>query len=338
MKFKKTIFLSASLLLFASFLMFFSSNSTELIKPEYGRDNTKLNSKKLVEVELVKDISNINILDLKTFRFSSVDGKINVDSEGNLIVDRELRHWLDFYLSALGELELEQVIAIIEQKINQLPSPGREQAHQLFRNYLGYKTALSEYDERAALESNEIGSIEQLQGRLDWQSRLRRQWLSSDAVESFWKMDEVIDDYALQKLVIRSSDLNSEEKAAALEALEQSLPDELSSFKKEVYIASDLLIKEEALDVKGDSNSLRKLRIEEVGMEAADRLERLDVSQGSWNKKLEDYRDLKEKILSEEGLSEVDKQEQLDDYRNKIFTDKEQLRIDAALQLLSAEE
>jgi len=300
--------------------------------PDQSSINTKV---------IESDNKNIKILELKTFRFSSVDGSIKVDSHDALVIDRDLRHWFDFYLSAIGELNLEQIIVMMQQEINQLPSPGREQAHELLSQYLSYKQELSEYDNRESLavdqHSNieQYSDIEQLTQRLDWQMRLRRRYLSPNVVESFWQHDEVIDLYALDKLMIKNSDLSLADKQLQLLALEQSLPDSLQTFKQDLYIAKNLLEKENALSQTEDSSALRQLRIQEVGVEATDRLEVIDKTHANWQARVFAYRQEMLTLSEAKGMSTIDKEGQISEYRQQNFSDKEQLRLKAAVALLS---
>lgn len=288
-----------------------------------------------VKNNAVDNNENINILELKTFRFSSIDGSIKVDSDNILIIDQDLRHWLDFYLSAIGEVNLQQIIAMMQQEIDKLPNPGRDQAHTIMDQYLAYKQELGEYDKRELLAVDSNNNIEQLSNRLDWQMRLRRRYLADDVVESFWHNDEVIDNYALEKLVIRNSDISDTDKEAQLLALEKSLPDSLASFKKELYVASNLLEKEKELSQSDDPTELRNLRIQEVGIEATDRLEAIDKTQNTWRLKVLSYRDEKQRLSAIEGMSTIDKENILAQYREDNFADNERLRLPAAVQLLS---
>lgn len=288
-----------------------------------------------VKNNAVDNNENINILELKTFRFSSIDGSIKVDSDNILIIDQDLRHWLDFYLSAIGEVNLQQIITMMQQEIDKLPNPGRDQAHTIMDQYLAYKQELGEYDKRELLAVDSNNNIEQLSNRLDWQMRLRRRYLADDVVESFWHNDEVIDNYALEKLVIRNSDISDTDKEAQLLALEKSLPDSLASFKKELYVASNLLEKEKELSQSDDPTELRNLRIQEVGIEATDRLEAIDKTQNTWRLKVLSYRDEKQRLSAIEGMSTIDKENILAQYREDNFADNERLRLPAAVQLLS---
>lgn len=324
-------FIAASIGITLSFL-----NPNEV---EYITDTDKgstIKSQPLLKNSVTNnDAENISILDLDTFRFTSVDGSIKVDENNILIIDQDLRHWLDFYLSALGEIDLQKIISMMQLEINKLPNPGRDQAHEIMEQYLAYKRELGEYDDRELLAVDHSNSIEQLSNRLGWQMRLRRRYLEDNIVEAFWHNDEVIDNYALEKLTIKNSNLSDEEKKDKLLALDESLPESLYAFKKELYVASNLLEKEKALSQPDDPEALRNLRIQEVGIEATDRLEAIDKTQKAWQLKVLSYRNEEQRLSEIEGMSNADKEDILAQYRKDNFEDKERLRLPAAVKLLS---
>ncbi len=330
-------FIALSIIVILSVL----NTSTVEYSTDIGIDNPIPHQTSIKTKAIGSDNKNIKILELKTFRFSSVDGSIKVDSNNSLVIDRDLRHWFDFYLSAIGELTLDQIILMMQQEINQLPSPGREQAHELLSQYLSYKQELSEYDNRELLvvdqHSNieQLSDLEQLSQRLDWQMRLRRRYLSPNVVESFWQHDEVIDLYALNKLMIKNSDLSLADKQVQLETLEQSLPDSLQTFKQDLYIANNLAKKEKTLAQIEDPEALRELRIQEVGIEATDRLESIDKTQAAWQARILAYQQEILSLSEAEGISTIDREGLIAEYRQQNFSDKEQLRLNAAVVLLS---
>lgn len=290
-----------------------------------------------VNADLLRPEKTIDILQLKTFRFSSIDGEIKADENGNLIIDRGLRHWIDFHLSASGEITLLQVIKIMQESIALLVSPARDQAKQLLQNYLDYKKDLAEYENRETMASQEAATIDDLYQRLDWQKRLRRQWFSKSTVESFWQLDEVVDDYALVKLSIKQSGLSLQEKSFQIERLEKDLPQELQYLKNEMKVVDQLYKQEQQMRMQGDVAQIREVRIQSVGLAATDRLELVDIKQDNWHKKLLAYSEKKEIILQMEGLSEFDKEKSLRAYQQQYFSAKEILRLPAALELIAEE-
>ncbi|HCM06086.1 MAG TPA: hypothetical protein DIC30_08775 [Oceanospirillales bacterium] len=332
--------LSFATLSFVTALTIFIVNTFNLNDSDTKHESLSIDQEEIVSPQSTtqpapSEIDNLNILELNTFRFSSVDGAIKVDKHNHLIIDEDLRHWFDFYLSAIGEIDINKITLLMEKEINALPSPGKEQAHNIMNQYLAYKRELAQYENQELRSVDGNHDIEQLSNRLDWQMRLRRQHLDDNVVESFWKKDEIIDSYALEKLKIRNSDISEADKEEQLEALENSLPEELYSFKQELYIASNLLEKEKELAESSNPTELRNLRIEEVGIEAADRLAEVDKSQQEWQLKVLAYRNEVQKISDSEGISNIDKEELISEYREENFSNTEILRLKAAVQLLS---
>ncbi|MBA35340.1 MAG: hypothetical protein CMI14_07895 [Oleispira sp.] len=332
--------LSFATLSFVTVLTIFIVNTFNLNDSDTKHESLSIDQEEIVSPQSTtqpapSEIDNLNILELNTFRFSSVDGAIKVDKHNHLIIDEDLRHWFDFYLSAIGEIDINKITLLMEKEINALPSPGKEQAHNIMNQYLAYKRELAQYENQELRSVDGNHDIEQLSNRLDWQMRLRRQHLDDNVVESFWKKDEIIDSYALEKLKIRNSDISEADKEEQLEALENSLPEELYSFKQELYIASNLLEKEKELAESSNPTELRNLRIEEVGIEAADRLAEVDKSQQEWQLKVLAYRNEVQKISDSEGISNIDKEELISEYREENFSNTEILRLKAAVQLLS---
>jgi lipase chaperone LimK len=330
--------LSFATLSFVTAFTIFIVNIFDLNGSDTKNESLSINQKEILSPQSItqpapSEIDNLNILELNTFRFTSVDGAIKVDKHNHLIIDEDLRHWLDFYLSAIGEIDINKITLLMEKEIDTLPSPGKEQAHNIMNQYLAYKRELAQYENQELRSMDGNHDIEQLSNRLDWQMRLRRQHLDDNVVESFWKKDEIIDSYALEKLKIRNSDISEADKEEQLEALENSLPEELYSFKQELYIASNLLEKE--LAESSNPTELRNLRIEEVGIEAADRLAEVDKSQQEWQLKVLAYRNEVQKISESEGISNIDKEELISEYREENFSSTEVLRLKAAVQLLS---
>ena len=291
----------------------------------------------LQSIDTSKQLTSADIMQLRTFRFASVDGQLLQDADGNLIVNRDLRHWIDFYLSATGELSLEQIIAVMQQEISLLESPGKEQALALLENYIGYKTALAEYDQREALSMTEVTSMEQVGERLDWQKRLRREWLDDDTVQEFFQLDEIVDDFAYQKLAIHTSELSADEKAQQTQQLEQELPAELIQFKKQIALSKDLMLKEQQLIKEGRADEIAQLRSETVSPEAVERLETVDQQHENWRSRVMNYSAHINEVESMEGVSVEYKQQLIQDYQAQHFGEREKLRLPAAVQLLQAE-
>src|SRR5690554_2038405 len=262
------------------------------------------------------DSVTVDLQELKTFRGATVDGALRTDHHGNLVIDMQLRHWIDFHLTATGELSVEEIKAIMQQQIYALPQPGQQQALDLLDAYLGYLAALADYD---ALEA-----------RFRWQQRLRREWLDPLVVEAFFGAEETIDEYTLAAQRLRKDGASEE----ALAALETTLPEPIRQMREQSRQIIHMGQTEAELREQGASaNDIQQWRTQEYGAEAAARLARLDQQQSQWQQRIKDYKSYQETV-TEQNLSTEEQDKLLQTYRNKHFSEAEQKRINAALTLL----
>jgi lipase chaperone LimK len=272
---------------------------------------------------------------LKTFRAASVDGVLATDEFNNLIIDRQLRYWLDFYLSALGEASLVEIKQMMMAEIAKLPQPGRDQAIQLLTRYLNYKEQLANYDGMAESFSADLDGMA---ARHQWQKRQRREWFQPETVEAFWHMDEAVDDLALNKLLVRNSELSEEQREQAIKQLEQDMPEDWQALRHQALLASDLENQVEAMRRSAEFNEsdVRDYRLQTVGPEATARLENLDKQQQQWQQRIISLIAEEQRIQGLQGLGDIEKQNLLETYQQQHFSAAERLRLDAAKQLLSA--
>lgn len=272
---------------------------------------------------------------LKTFRATSVDGVLATNEFNNLIIDRQLRYWLDFYLSALGEVSLTEIKQMMLAEIAKLPQPGRDQALQLLTRYLNYKEQLANYDGMAESFSADLDGMA---ARHQWQKRQRREWFQPETVEAFWHMDEAVDDLALNKLLVRNSELSEEQREQAIKQLEQDMPEDWQALRHQALLASDLENQVEAMRRSSEfsESDVRDYRLQTVGPEATARLENLDKQQQQWQQRIISLIAEEQRIQGLQGLGDIEKQNLLETYQQQHFSAAERLRLDAAKQLLSA--
>lgn len=269
---------------------------------------------------------------LATFRGAQVDGALRTDHKGSLMIDMQLRHWLDFYLSAQGEVPLADLILTMQQQMRQLPEPGQSQALALLDNYLGYLAELANYDAEAGRRLVHANASD-LAARLAWQQRLRRQWLEPAVVEAFFVAEEKIDEYTLAAQQLKRDGATAEQLAA----LEQTLPEEIQQMRQESRQLLTLVSSETELKQQGASAAdIQQWRVERYGSEAAARLAKVDQQQAQWHERLRAYQ-LYQNSSALSQLSNDDRNKLLMAYRNKHFSANEQKRLQAAMQLLANE-
>lgn len=268
---------------------------------------------------------------LKTFRGAAVDGQLRTDFKGRLVIDMQLRHWIDFHLSAQGEVPLAEIVALMQQQMQQLPQPGQQQALQLLDDYLGYLQALAGYDAEAARRLVQPG-MDDLEARLLWQQRLRREWLQPLVVEAFFGAEEQLDQHTLASRRLRRDGASPE----ALAALEQTLPEPLQQMRQESRQLLQLRQQEQQLSQSNDPGALQQWREQQFGPEAAGRLADLDKQHQQWQQRLQAYQAYRDS-LALQGLNEADRERLLATYQRKHFSAAEQKRLPAALSLLAAD-
>lgn len=273
-----------------------------------------------------------DVTKLMTFRGASVDGYLRTDHRGQLVIDIQLRHWMDFYLSAQGEVPLDELLPIMRSQIAGLTEPGRSQAGNLLDNYLGYLAALGDYDREAEKRIGQSG-MDELAARVAWQQRLRREWLEPLVVEAFFHADEVMDNYTLARQQLRAQGADE----VQLAALDSSLPQELQQMRAETRQILTLQQREQQLREQGSSVAdIQHWREQQFGKEAAERLAKADLQQQQWQQRLHDYQQYRDS-LALQGLANQDRELLLNTYRSRHFSEAEQKRLSAALTLLAVE-
>lgn len=283
-------------------------------------------------VQQYSTITPQDLSQLKTFRGAQVDGALRTDHKGKLIIDMQLRHWIDFHLSAQGELELNDIIDYMQNQMRNLPEPGQSQALAVLEDYLGYLDALGKYDQEESKRLDEP-SMNDMAARLAWQQRLRRQWLEPEVVAAFFEAEEKIDEYMLAKIQLRNDGASAEELAA----LEQKLPEAVQQMRKESQQILTHRSSEQQLRSDGASDAdIHAWRTQEYGAEAAHRLADLDKRNAQWQQRLQDYQRYQQSQVVQK-LAQEDQEKLLQTYRNKHFSENEQKRLSAALQLLAIE-
>lgn len=269
--------------------------------------------------------------DLRTFRGASEVSGLRIVN-GHLVMDKALRDWMDFHRAALGELTLEEITDNLYTIAASLPSPADEEASGIITTYLEYLTALGDYDEIAARQTH-LTTLQQLQARQEWLERTRDYYFTDEVHEAFFGMDEAIDRNMLSELILKSQGADDAEIAA----LEHQLPEKIQAFRYRSRSVVRLNEMEADLKASGraDAESLWQLRAEEFGDAAADRLAAADQRQQAWENRVLEYIAFTSSD-SLNALSLADQEVAIVEYREKNFSEREILRLPAAVTILTA--
>ncbi|WP_230705737.1 lipase secretion chaperone [Marinobacter adhaerens] len=278
--------------------------------------------------DLVNNASSVRIpeqLPASLAGTSVPDGWDRTDRLGNLIPTPHLRQLFEYFLSALGEESLQQLVARIETALSALEEPARSQALATLGNYLEYKLAVSDLEQSYG-EVSGLGARE-MQRRMAEIQALRRTWLDADTADAFFADDEAVDRFQIEKLRITSDDsLTDEQKAEALRQAESSLPEPLRKAREETRRFADYeQVRRELAD---DPGALAAWRQEAFGDAAADRLARLEEEQKDWDRRWQAYASERDRLLSS-GLAEPERREALERLRASHFNETERIRAQA---------
>lgn len=266
-----------------------------------------------------------------SFQGTEIDGRLRVDASGNLIIEGEIRHLFDYFLSSFGEEPLKTSIERLQSYITaQLTEPAEGQALQLLQQYLDYKRQLVDL-ERDLPQLTHLDGIRQREQAV---TALRARLFSQEAHQAFFAEEEAYNQFTLNRLSIQNdASLSAEQKGQAMQALRDSLPEILEQAVLP-QLQSELHQQTQALRARnGSPEELRALRQQLVGSEATARLEALDQQRADWQQRLKRYSSAKAEIESNPGLSETDRQAALDELISSNFNEQERLRLDAALAL-----
>lgn len=259
---------------------------------------------------------------------TEVDGDLEVDAAGHLKITSGIRRLFDYFLSAVGEEPLDTLLKRIRAYLHhKLPAAAAAEAERLLDSYIGYKRGLE------AIPQAQAGSgqfdIEALRRQMQQVQALRSQFFTPDVIAAFFGDDDTYDRYTLDRLaILQDKSLSPEQRAARLAALEQQLPAGMQDSIKAINQVQNLnALTQEWKQRGGTPAELRQIRESLVGAEATDRLEALDRENAQWDQRMNSWFAERAAILSNQSLSDQDRQAQVASLRNSRFTESERVRV-----------
>jgi len=171
---------------------------------------------------------------------TDIDGALQADSDGQLIVNLEVRDFFDYFLSAVGEVSPETAIGQIQQMARQyLPEPAASQAMTLLDQYLAYKQAslqVLQTELDPSLQHDQAYQLQALGDALTQLKQLRQQTFNRDAHQAFFGEEEAYSEYTLATLAIQQrTDLTEQGKQALVAWHRNQLPEALKSTEQRLH-------------------------------------------------------------------------------------------------------
>ncbi len=170
------------------------------------------------------------------FAGTDIDGGLREDADGNLIIELAVKDFFDYILSAVaeaqGQFSAEQAMAFIRGYAESRLQPAAvEQTMALLESYINYKKSAFALMQQPLLPRAKQTSeyyIATLKDSFEQLGQLRRQWLTPDAVDAFFGLEEAYSDFSLLKAeIILSPALSDAEKHQRIEQLRRELPAQL---------------------------------------------------------------------------------------------------------------
>jgi lipase chaperone LimK len=269
-----------------------------------------------------------------SLRGTHVDGAFQVDAAGHLLITEDIRHIFDYFLSTLGEEPLQQSIGRLRAYIDQqLQAPASAEAQALLNQYLAYKRELIMLEK----DLPQVPDLNTLRQRENSVQALRARLFSPEVHQVFFATEEVQNRFTLERLAIQhDASLTQQQKADAVDNLRDNLPEALQDH---VLAQVQVQLRNQTQRLReqgGSAEDIRRLRQESVGGAATQRLEALDQQREQWQQRLAAFNREQQTIEQTRGLSDSDKAAARQQLREQHFSERERLRLDAALELSKA--
>jgi lipase chaperone LimK len=261
---------------------------------------------------------------------TEVDGGFELDADGNLIITNRIRQLFDYFLSAQGEESLPTIVKRLRAYIhNTLSGDAATEAEQLLESYIGYLDDVAALD--SAVTPGHAIDPAQLRAQKQQLEAIRAGRFDAITNDAFFAEEEAYDHYTLSRLeVMQDENLSAEQRASQLAALESQLPPELLESMRDITRYQDLqTLTQQWQESDGNPANLQQMRENLVGREAAERLAKLDQERAQWQQRVDSWLREREAILANTGISEADKERQIDAARNRLFNEQEQIRVRA---------
>lgn len=268
----------------------------------------------------------------------STPPRLPLDARGHLLKARGVREFFDYFLTAQHEMPQKALDALVHKEIAaQLDGTAAQpEALEVWQRYEAYLGAMNRLQQIAVPPSGDdaarTSDLDAMQASLDERASLAARTLGDDWSEAFFGSDWRHAHYTIERWrVLRDSSLSEAQKAARLQALEQSLPPEERIALEKRRDAEARIHAVAQLEQQGMTlDQLRAKATQEFGPQAAERIVKMQQSDDAWHAKYADYSAQRDRIDAM-GLSPTEREAQVAQLRQRMFADPAQALRAAAL-------
>ncbi|EMK3363997.1 lipase secretion chaperone [Vibrio parahaemolyticus] len=228
------------------------------------------------------------------------------------------KDFFEYSLSGLGEHSLEEIQENVEESISQQNSLGIDV--ELFQTYLAYKRALSKLE---LLEDSTL-SLNQLQRLNEAILNLQLEYFNDQHISQLFDEENRLRQLAIEKLVIKTYEQDSDSQQLLLNQALSEQPEYIQQSERNNALTRQL-DQTELLS----SQDKYLARVELVGEEGAQRLQKLDEQRAAFETELTNYLEKRADILDDEFLGREQKQLEIANLRKQSFETTQWRRIEA---------
>ncbi|EGQ7676211.1 lipase secretion chaperone [Vibrio parahaemolyticus] len=228
------------------------------------------------------------------------------------------KDFFEYSLSGLGEHSLEEIQENIEESISQQNSLGIDV--ELLQTYLAYKRALSKLE---PLEDTTL-SLSQLQRLNEAILNLQLEYFNDQQISQLFDEENRLRQLAIEKLVIKTYEQDSDSQQLLLNQALSEQPEYIQQSERNNALTRQL-DQTELLS----SQDKYLARVELVGEEGAQRLQKLDEQRAAFETELTNYLEKRADILDDEFLGREQKQLEIANLRKQSFETTQWRRIEA---------
>lgn len=251
--------------------------------------------------------------------------RLQVDGNGQLLLDPQLLQLFDFYFNAIDEEPVAKILLRIHNDLaSQLQEPALAQARDLLKRYLDYRLAMMDLPKER--QEPTAAAFEQ---HLQAITQLRERYFSAAENQAFFSSDLSQDQFMLVQLRLNEQGLSPAEHLKQLAFLETQLPPAQREARQQVSRDGELYEATEAMRQAGASDEeIYQLRAKTLDPQAAIALQQLDVQRREWQARLDAYGKARDSVR-QSGLSAIDQENAISALQASSFDELERKRVSA---------
>lgn len=218
--------------------------------------------------------------------------KLQVNQQGQLVINQQLRQFFDYYLAAINQESLAQITIRIRQALQQqLSNEALTQALVIFKNYLQYKNAITAFIQ-SHIANPQLTFTENVELSQQLIDDIRQQFLSDQVIVAFFATEDNYNSYALSLLKIsHNKQLDQQQRDYQIEQLQSTVAPELIAQQRQANQLNHYRQQYLALTQQGATTTqLNQFTKQQFGKKAATRLQQLTVTRNRWHDRLNRYR------------------------------------------------